>query len=64
MVYGDFENSEKVSIPRETMWVPKGTPMVPSEPQNLDPKLSKSLFNNPPEVNKPVAFDAQKQPST
>jgi hypothetical protein len=46
-VYGDLENSEKLSIPRETNLVPEGTPMVPLEPQNLGPKLSKSLINNP-----------------
>ena len=30
--------------------------MVPSEPQNPGPKLSKSLINTPPGVNKPVPF--------
>lgn len=36
--------------------------MVPSGPQNLGPKLSKSLINNPLRVNKPVAFGTRKQP--
>lgn len=37
--------------------------MVPSEPQNLGPKLSKSLVNTPLGVNKPVEFGARKQPA-
>jgi hypothetical protein len=36
--------------------------MVPSGPQNLGPKISKSLINNPLRVNKPVAFGARKEP--
>ena len=36
--------------------------MVPSGPQNLGPKLSKSLINNPLRVNKPVPFGPRKEP--
>jgi hypothetical protein len=36
--------------------------MVPSEPQNLGPKISKSPINNPLRVNKPVPFGVRKEP--
>jgi len=36
--------------------------MVPSEPQNLGPKLSKSLINTPPGINRPVPFGLRKEP--
>jgi hypothetical protein len=37
--------------------------MVPSGPQNLGPKISKSLINNPLGVNKPVPFGGRTEPS-
>jgi hypothetical protein len=62
-VYGDLESSQAVSISRETNPVPDGTPMVPSESQNIGPKLSKSSINNPLQVNKPVASGRRKKPA-
>lgn len=38
--------------------------MVPSEPQNLGPKLSKSLVKNPPGVNKPVPIGGRIETAT
>jgi hypothetical protein len=37
--------------------------MVPSEPQNLGPKLSKSLINDPLGVNRPVPYGFRKEPA-
>ncbi|MDY0171034.1 MAG: hypothetical protein RBS80_31125, partial [Thermoguttaceae bacterium] len=35
--------------------------MVPAEPQNLGPKLSKSLVNDPLWVNRPVPFGGREE---
>lgn len=37
--------------------------MVPPEPQNPGPKLSESLINNPPGVNRPIPFGGRKEPA-
>lgn len=37
--------------------------MVPSEPQNPGPKLSKSLVKNPLWVNRPVPVDGREEPA-
>ena len=61
-VYADPPSGPALSVSRETNRGPKGAAKVPTEPQNLAPKLSKSLVNNPLRVNKPVAFGPRREP--
>ena len=56
----DSATARKVSVSRESIWGPKGTLKVPSAPRNFGPKLSDSLINNPPKVNRLVPFGARK----
>lgn len=55
-VYANLVGLRPVSISTEIFWGPNGTIKVPSAPRNLGEKLSESLINRPPGVNRLVPF--------